>query len=313
MICWPIRESTIESQPTRLAHFQEIRLMLTRQKVLLLMLKFAAKPVDRITLMKWSFLLRHECESEGGSTFYDFVPYKYGPFSFALFQEMRKLEEQSYVCLEGPHSWKLSSELSMTTTGVSDSVKRDVKAVIKEFSQDSRDELLDYVYQRYPDYTVNSELKKLASRPTAEPAVYTAGYEGVSVDSFLNLLVKTGIERLIDVRCNPISRRYGFHKSTLNRLTHDLGIAYSHFPELGIDSEKRRRFPQDEDRQDLFDEYQETTLTHQVDTIDLVSQLVREKPSVLVCMEAEPECCHRSRLAKPVADLTGLPIIHLRA
>jgi hypothetical protein len=29
-------------------------------------------------------------------------------------------------------------------------------------------------------------------------------------------------------------------------------------------------------------------------------------------MEAEPSCCHRSRLANPVSELTGLPIIHLR-
>jgi uncharacterized protein (DUF488 family) len=287
--------------------------MLTRQKVLLLMLKFAAKPVDRFTLMKWSFLLRHECESEGGSTFYDFVPYKYGPFSFALYQEMRKLEEQSYVCTEGPHSWKLNLVLSKAMSGVSDTVKRDVKAIVREYAQDSRDELLDYVYHQYPDYTVNSELRRLAPRPKAELAVYTAGYEGVSVDGFLNLLVKSGVESLIDVRCNPVSRRYGFHKSTLNRLVSDLGIEYSHFPELGIDSEKRRRFPQEDDRGDLFDEYESTTLTDQASTIELVSQMVQKKPSVLVCMEANPDCCHRSRLAKPVADLTGLPIIHLRA
>jgi uncharacterized protein (DUF488 family) len=190
--------------------------------------------------------------------------------------------------------------------------KREVRKVVTEFGHFSNNDLLDYVYQRHPVFTVNSERQKLAPRPTAEVAVFTAGYEGVSIDGFLNLLVESGIERLIDVRSNPTARRYGFHKSTLNRLVNHLGIEYRHFAELGIQSEVRQLFPPDGDRSVMFDEYEVTTLTREAAAVRDVAKLVRERPSVLVCMEAEPSCCHRSRLANPVADLTGLPIIHLR-
>lgn len=286
--------------------------MLTRQKILLLMLKHAGRPVRRVELMKWCFLLRHESETEGGSSFYDFVPYKLGPFSFALYQEIEKLQSMSYVLSQGDQAWKLNTELSDVVAGVSQAVEREVRTVVKSFGRLTNDDLLDYVYQRYPAFTVNSERQKLAPRPKAEVAVYTAGYEGLSIDGFLNLLISSGIERLIDVRSNPTARRYGFHKSTLNRLSNRLEIEYRHFAELGIQSEVRQLFPADCDRGMMFDEYEVVTLTRESAAVRDVAKLVSERPSVLVCMEAEPSCCHRSRLANPVSELTGLPIIHLR-
>jgi len=55
--------------------------MLTRQKTLLSLLDVAVRPVQRMELTKWCFLLRQESTSAGGSAFYDFVPYRFGPFS----------------------------------------------------------------------------------------------------------------------------------------------------------------------------------------------------------------------------------------
>lgn len=287
--------------------------MLTRQKILLLMLNYAGRPVQRIELMKWCFLLRHESKTEGGSSFYDFVPYKLGPFSFALYQEIEKLQFMSYVLSHKEQSWRLNPELASVVESVSPPVEREVRAIVKKFSRKSNEELLEYVYNRHPGFTVNSERKKLAPRPTAETAVYTAGYEGTSIDGFLNLLVENGIEQLIDVRNNPTARRYGFHKSTLTRLLNRLNIEYFHFAELGIKSEIRQLFPADGGRGIMFDEYEVTTLTKEATAVKTVSDLVRQRPSVLVCMEADPLCCHRSRLAEPVSELTGLRIVHLRA
>ena len=287
--------------------------MLTRQKVVLLMLKYAGRPVQRVELMKWCFLLRHESETEGGSSFYDFVPYKYGPFSFALYQEIEKLQSMSYVLSHGDQVWKLNPELASAAGGVSPGVERDVRTVLKKFGGLSNDDLLHYVYERHPGFTVNSKIRKLASRPKAEIAVYTIGYESVSIDGFLHMLVEAGIERLIDVRSNPTARRYGFHKSTLSRLAERLGIEYCHFAELGIQSEVRQLFPPDGDRDSMFDEYEVTTLRKEAATVETVSKLVGGRPSVLVCMEADPVCCHRGRLAEAVSGLTGLPIVHLGA
>ena len=142
--------------------------------------------------------------------------------------------------------------------------------------------------------------------------MFTAGYESLSVDAFLNLLVESGIERLIDVRQNPVARRFGFHKSTLSRLLGHLKIEYVHVPELGIPSSFRQDLDSYEDYDRLFKRYEAATLSSEKPAISNVARLVSERPSVLVCMEADPKYCHRSRLATRVAAATSLPVTHLR-
>ncbi len=170
---------------------------------------------------------------------------------------------------------------------------------------------LSHGVTRHPGYTVNSKLRKLQLRPIAKPAVFTAGYEGLSVDAFINLFIENGVRRLVDIRRNPVARRYGFHRSTLNRLCGYLEIEYVHEPDLGIASEKRRGLVDFRDYEALFSDYEKTTLIQEQYAIDRVTSLVQEKPSVLVCMEADPICCHRLRLAKVIAERSGLPIRHL--
>ena len=269
--------------------------MLNRQKLLIYLLRLADRPVSRTELTKWCFLLRSESESRGGSAFYDFVPYMYGPFSFALYQEADKLVAQDYLLDDGGKCWSLNAPLARSVGSPGKAVERDAKRLISRFIQKDKSSLVDYVYERYPLFTVNSKRRQLASRPTSKPAVFTAGYEGLSIDAFLNLLVVSGIKRLIDVRNNPIARRYGFHKSTLTRLTGYLDIEYVHLPELGIRSKMRQDLTDQGSYDALFDIYEHTVLEDETDSIRKVGRLVEEKPSVLVCMEAEP------RLLPPLA------------
>lgn len=277
--------------------------MLNRQKVLLGFLLEAGRPVGKIELMKWAFALRHDTASRGGPSFFDFLPYHLGPYSFTLDREMDALAAQGYVRAVDA-GWMLADP-----TAAAGPVGPDVRHVVRRYASVSVDDLLDDIYSRYPAYTVNSRRQKLAARVTAPLAVYTAGYEGVQVDGFLNTLVQTGVRRLIDVRSNPIARRYGFHKSTLSALCRKLDIEYAHLPELGIASEVRRE--KGSDLPGLFGHYESVIIPSNDRGVETVSTLVREGPSVLVCMEAEPVCCHRSRLAAVVAERTGLPVVHL--
>ena len=251
--------------------------MLSRQKTLLHLLMTAGRAVQRMELTKWCFLLRHESASGGGSAFYDFVPYRFGPFSFSLYQEADKLQQNGYLSCPDDNSWLLRSDAPKPPRPA-DAVQTDCKAILSRFGQSSLDSLVDYVYERFPAYTVNSERKRLAARPTAKPAVYTAGYEGLSVDAFLHLLVESGIERLIDVRRNPIARRFGFHKSTLCRLLGHLDIEYVHIPELGIASSLRQDLQCDEDYEALFLAYEQTTLKTETAAIQRAAELIAERP-----------------------------------
>lgn len=285
--------------------------MLNRQKLLMLLLKLADRPVSRTELTKWCFLLRSEGETSGGSAFYDFVPYLYGPFSFALYHEAEKLVAQNYLRDDGDKGWSLNSQVAACVGTPGRDIERDAKRLLLRFEKKDEASLVAYVYERYPAFTVNSKLRKLAVRPEAKPAVFTAGYEGLSIDRFLNLLIVSGIRRVIDVRNNPVSRRYGFHKSALQRLTERLEIDYVHLPELGIRSEDRQSLVDQEAYDTLFDKYEDTVLRNERQALQQVGCLVNELPSVLMCMESKPKCCHRSRLAAIVSKATKLPIKHL--
>ncbi|HZZ71576.1 MAG TPA: DUF488 domain-containing protein [Pirellulales bacterium] len=285
--------------------------MFNRQKLLIYLLRLANRPVSRTELTKWCFLLRHECESSGGSAFYDFLPYLYGPFSFALYQEVVKLVSQHYIIEVGENQWSLNPYFADTVGSPGKDLERDAQRLMSRFGTKETTSLIDYIYESYPAFTVNSTLRKLATKPTADAAVFTAGYEGLSIDAFLNLLVTSGVRCVIDVRNNPIARRYGFHKSTLQRLAKKLDIDYFHFPEVGIRSEDRQSLDNKRAYEALFDKYEKTVLKRERLAIRQIGNLMLEQPSVLVCMEAQPKCCHRSRLATAVARETRLRITHL--
>ena len=280
--------------------------MLNRQKTLLLLLEFARRPVSKLELTKWAFILREEMPSRGGNAFYDFLPYKYGPFSFCLYREMDALIRNGYV--KDGEAWCSTALANEFIQTLSKDVKRDGQRVVERFSKEPVNRVVDYVYSTFPRFTVNSEKKKMAKRFVASPAVYMTGYEGLSVDAFLDRLIQNGIQQIIDVRSNPVARRYGFHKSTLARLLNRVGIQYVHVPELGILSIFRQNLCSREDYDALFDQYERETLERQTQSVFRVAELMAVKASALVCMEADPEFCHRSRLARNISKKTGLPI-----
>lgn len=289
--------------------------MLHRQRLILSMLAEAGGRASHLEVTKWAFLARSETEwggdpSSSGAAFYQFVPYHYGPFSFALYQEAAALVRDGWITDEQNY-WRLTEAgRSESRRAVADGAAA-VRSIVRRFAGKPGSALIDHVYQQHPWFTINSRIRKLAERPSARCAVYTAGYEGLQIDAFLNGLLRAGIERLIDVRNNPVSRRYGFHKSTLGRLCQNLDIEYRHLPELGIQSKARQDLDRPGARDRLFADYTATTLAIETGAVAAVAQIMRERPSVLVCMEAEPCECHRSHLAVPVAAQAGLEIEHL--
>ena len=67
-----------------------------------------------------------------------------------------------------------------------------------------------------------------------------------------------------------------------------------------------------EDRDELFVLYESRILPRNADAIAEIASLIQELPSVLVCLEADPRQCHRTRLAKAVAEFTKLTVRDLR-
>mgnify|MGYP001809842497 CR=1 FL=1 len=287
--------------------------MLKRQAVLLRFLERAGRPVSHFEMVKWSFILKTESSSMGGDSFFDFLPYKKGPFSFCLYQEAGKLEENGYMMSPDDSHWRITEKGAAVSRSLESNISRDVDRVIQRFEQKAYDDLVQYVYSRNPWFTVNSTIRKEEMRPICEVKVFTAGYESLSIDSFLNGLMRKGIQRVIDVRSNPIARRYGFHKSTLSRLCGYLDIDYVHIPELGIPSSMRQTLETLSDYEKLFAEYDASILPYQEDAVARVCEMMQGKPSVLICMEADPRYCHRTRIAKAVSAKISLSISDIGA
>jgi uncharacterized protein (DUF488 family) len=72
-------------------------------------------------------------------------------------------------------------------------------------------------------------------------------------------------------------RRYGFHKKTLAGLCGKIDIDYAHFPELGIQSKKRKNLETPEDYDILFEEYGRTVLKNEKKAIEKVADLTTER------------------------------------
>ncbi len=221
--------------------------VLNRQRMILALLDHAGGPIQNTMLVKLAFLLREETAIGRDRTFYGFVPYKQGPFSFGLYRELEILERDGYV-----DRGKQSIGLAARTRKLSlDQIERlspaqsdAVATVVKEYGSKQRTSLLRTVYSRYPWYASKSELaqyvpKDVPAPPKREPAAYTIGYEGKSVDGFFNGLLASGMEGILDVRANPVSRKYGFAKRSMSRIAEHLGLAYLHMPELGITGNHR--------------------------------------------------------------------------
>ena len=128
--------------------------------------------------------------------------------------------------------------------------------------------------------------------------LFTVGYEGRNIDSYIELLLGENVRVLCDVRKNPISRKYGFSKKRLQVICEEAGIEYIHLPSLGIDSRHRQNLNSDGDYQKLFRFYKNKILKHETESIKAINDLLHSKKRVAItCFEKEPAMCHRGCIA----------------
>jgi uncharacterized protein (DUF488 family) len=155
----------------------------------------------------------------------------------------------------------------------------------------------------------------LDARPVDDNiALFTIGYEGISLEEYLNRLIKNNVKLLVDVRKNPLSQKYGFSKSSLTRYCGNLGIDYVHIPEVGIDSSKRRELKDQSDYDELFVEYCQTVLKETMDAQNKIIGLLEQYRRIaLTCFEAETCQCHRTHLAEKLKDSPDFkyPLMHI--
>jgi uncharacterized protein (DUF488 family) len=293
--------------------------MLRRQRTTLALLHEAGKTLSTTQLFKLVFLLAEETFLGKDQAFYEFLPHKYGPYSFALNRELEALVSQGYITeqrLGSTDLYAISAMGEKEQREVESDTTRSVRFIYEKYGNVEIQSLLQDIYSRYPWFSTRSELKNLVSedapkQKVAPPAIYTMGYEDRSIDGFFDRLLRAGIHVILDVRANPISRKYGFAKKSMSAISGKLGISYEHWPQLGISSEKRQGVETAAEFRQLFGYYDRVILPQAKDDVNRMADQIQHSPSVLVCMEREAHDCHRSRLANVLSKASGLSIVNL--
>lgn len=126
--------------------------------------------------------------------------------------------------------------------------------------------------------------------------IYTIGYEGTTVAALISTLRAAGVQRVIDVRALPLSRRPGFSKTALAGELKEAGIDYVHLKALGTPKAGRDAAKKG-DRVTLEAVYADQLhLPEAIAAAAVMRELAAERPSALLCYERDPCTCHRTLL-----------------
>src|SRR3954462_4494475 len=134
------------------------------------------------------------------------------------------------------------------------------------------------------------------------PTVWTIGYERLLPAELVAELRAAGVQRLIDVRYRPQSRRAGMSKTRLGQLLGDHGIAYEHRRALGTPADLRFLFHSGRvaEGAEAFRAHVEATAADELDA--LAAELEHAPATALLCLEADPATCHRRVIADALRE-----------
>lgn len=285
-----------------------------RRKILLALLELFDGQLTAKSLQKYLFLFTRKQDNKA----FDFIPYRYGCFSFQANQDLLTMQKYGYLEITEQSNGRF---IKLTEQGnylsLLNMFDRQALTKVKEtFGEYSQNDLIRFTYQKYPYYAINSSIAHQLLTPGEQETVekqkreykeyqlFSIGYEGLSLETYINKLILNDVHVLCDVRKNAYSQKYGFSKSQLQKACEGVSIKYIHIPELGIESEKRRNLCSQKDYDVLFDDFEKRTLINNYPALLKIRKLIDdEKRVALTCFENNPYQCHRTRVAKALMQL----------
>jgi hypothetical protein len=158
------------------------------------------------------------------------------------------------------------------------------------------------------------------------PTIATIGVYGATLERFLHALADANVRNVLDVRQRRgvRGREYAWANSQrLQRALAEAGFGYRHLPELAPTTELRHlQYAADDaagvgkrSRRELAPEYAERYRREILDCADLgvlLDSLPEDGIGALMCVERDPDACHRSIIARRLADEDGFAVLDLR-
>lgn len=234
---------------------------------------------------KYLFLYCHKYACNNS---YDFILCNDQPYCITIYEDKKFLINKNI--LQGSSYWLTHSDVPRFAKKL-DMIE---KLSLQKLKNDAErnliaDEVISSLYDSY---------FKVVSVNNEQMIFYTIGYEGLSLEQYLNKLQKYQVKCLCDVRRNPYSQKYGFSKTEMIQALSMVSINYLHLPELGVASSLRQDLKNDTDYYNLLKQYEIDILPKQQDGINLLHNLlVQYKRIAITCFEAKLSNCHRSKIA----------------
>jgi uncharacterized protein (DUF488 family) len=140
----------------------------------------------------------------------------------------------------------------------------------------------------------------------------TIGYERAGVEDFVAALRAARVRVLLDVRAVPWSQRPEFRKAALAGTLAAAGIGYEHLPGLGNPRRRAGAGPDSEPIGD-FAAFFRRHLASEAAAPDLsrAADLARQGGACLMCLEKDPNRCHRRFVAEALGNIAPLTVRHL--
>ena len=286
--------------------------MYYRRKVLLALLQIFDDKLEKISLQKLLFLFTQHQKTKS----YHFVPYKFGCYSFQANADLHTM--QKYKQVSSYQQYWLKTDTADYVPTLKSKDQHLLKNLKSFYGKLNQKELITQTYLQYPYYAINSTIltdvlseqdqeKVEKAKPVKQETVlFTIGYEGITLEQYINKLIINDVKMLCDVRRNPLSMKFGFSKNQLKNACQGVGIEYLHIPEVGIASDKRQMLNSQADYDALFQKYRTDTLAHERAKIqEILIILKNNKRIALTCFEANIHQCHRKHLADSIAALPG--------
>jgi uncharacterized protein (DUF488 family) len=157
-------------------------------------------------------------------------------------------------------------------------------------------------------------------------SIATIGVYGWTLESFLAALQAANVRVVLDVRQRRGVRgpEYAWANSApLQAALVSAGVEYRHHKDLAPTTELRHVQYEEDARQsvgkrsrlELAPKYRERyqrEILDRVDLGDIVSNLSTDGVAALLCVERDPEACHRSLIAERLEAEYDASVVHLR-
>ncbi|MFI1967235.1 DUF488 family protein [Streptomyces pathocidini] len=154
-------------------------------------------------------------------------------------------------------------------------------------------------------------LDELFRETKVTPGLWSAGYEGRDIDSFVASLLDSRIDVVADVRLTPISRKKGFSKTRLGEALAEAGIEYTHLRGLGNPKDNREPFW--DGRLDVGRARFRGVLRSDEAQSDLdrLAEQARQSRVAVLCFEKDESRCHRQVVLETVRERAVVPVTPL--